>query len=290
MLWTSENLVFRAGSPAHRFTWNTIEALAIMLRRLAYPSRLIDLSLLFGVNYATICTIFNEMIERLYNKYNEGIRYNKKHLNSFNLRVFNDAIIEKGSPYRDVVGFIGGTINVICRPIEHQEVVYNGHIRAHGLKYQGIVCPDGITVSLAGPFVGAMHDQRMLDTSEILSCLENDLDCRSIGGKLYALYGDPAYRESSVIIKPIRGVVSRDERRLNYLMSTVRECVEWEFGHVATLFAFLKFRPGQKLLLSRVGMLYVVATLFKNIHACINGRNQTSSYFAVNPPDRKSVV
>lgn len=278
-----ESIQFRENS-AHSFSWDAVDALAIMLRRFAYPSRLLDLSLLFGIHESTICTIFNSMVEKIYLKYKDGIRYNKKHLTSLNLRIFNDAIVSKGSCYEDVVGFIDGTLNAICRPGEYQESVYNGHVRQHGLKYQAIVCPDGITVSLCGPFAGAIHDQNMLDSSDILNEMKEQLDCRETDGKIYALYGDPAYRESSLIIRPLLTARTTEERRMNLIMSRVRECVEWEFGHVASLFAFLKFRQGQKLLLSRVGLFYVVATFLKNVHICINRGNQTSMYFGLRAP------
>lgn len=126
----------------------------------------------------------------------------------------------------------------------------------------------------------------MLDSSHILDELEVVLDCTNIGGKQYAIYGDPAYRQSMVLIQPIPTTLVRssEERELNKRMATVRECVEWEFGHVSTLFGFLKFRQGQKLGLSRVGIFYVVATLMKNIHVCVNRGNQTSMFFGIMAP------
>lgn len=206
-------------------------------------------------------------------------------MNLFNLRRFSDAITRKGSCYPEVVGFIDGTINAICRPVELQESVYNGHVRFHGLKYQGIVTPDGITVSLCGPFAGAIHDQRMLDSSDILEEMKEQLDCTEADGPFYAIYGDPAYRETEGIIRPLGNSSSNEDiAALNKMMSSVRICVEWEFGHVANLFAFLKFKPGQKLLLSRVGQFYAVATLMKNIHVCIRRGNKTSKYFNIRPP------
>ena len=287
----TERITCRANT-SQQFYWDTIEAFAIMLRRLAYPSRLIDLELLFGISYSTICTIFNEMIVLLYSKYNEGIRLTRNHLRPYNLRRFSEAIIQKGSPYTEVVGFIDGTLNAVCRPGENQGSVYNGHVRGHGLKYQAVVTPDGITVSLCGPFAGAIHDMNMLDSSDIISELDEILDCEDIGDKFYALYGDPAYRPSSCLIRPfLTGLALTDNQRTtNEMMSSVRECVEWEFGHVATLFAFVRYRPGQKVFLSRVGMFYVVSTLLKNIHTCINNGNQTSFYFGLSPPTLQQYI
>lgn len=285
-----ELTVFRSNS-RQQFSWNSVEALAIMLRRLAYPARLIDLQFLFGINKYTLCTIFNGMVETLYEKYHEGIRYNKNHMHPWNLRRFSAAVTAKGSCYEGVVGFIDGTLNPIARPIKLQETVYNGHVRQHGLKYQGIVTPDGMTVSLCGPFAGSIHDQNMLDSSSILEEMEQQLDCTGIGGVYYALYGDPAYRETQRMIRPIRAAeADSPQAHLNYFMSQVRICVEWEFGHVATLFSFVRFKPGQKLYLSRVAQFYVVATLMKNINLCVRRNNQTSLYFGVQPPTLEQYI
>ncbi|KAG1440863.1 hypothetical protein G6F56_011741 [Rhizopus delemar] len=113
-------------------------------------------------------------------------------MNLFNLRRFTDAIAREGSCYPEVVGFIDGTINAICRLVEPQRSVYNGHVRFHGLKYQGIVAPDEITVSLCGPFAGAIHDQRTLDSSDILEEMKEQLDCSEAEDPFYAIYDDPA--------------------------------------------------------------------------------------------------
>ncbi|KAG2200946.1 hypothetical protein INT47_003181 [Mucor saturninus] len=220
----TQRITYRANT-SQQFHWDIIEAFAIMLRRLAYPSRLIDLELLF---------------------YNEGIRLTRNHLRPYNLRRSGEAIIQKGSPYIEVVGFIDGTLNAVCRPGENQGSLYNGHGRQHGLKYQAVVTPDGITVSLCGPFAGAIHDMNMLDSSDIVSELDEILNCEDIGDKFYALYGDPAYRPSFCLIRPfLTGLALTDNQRTtNEMMPSVRECVEWEFGHVATLFAFVRYRPG----------------------------------------------
>ncbi|KAI9358862.1 hypothetical protein BD770DRAFT_455397 [Pilaira anomala] len=57
-----EKISFRSNT-SQSFTMNRDYALTIMLRRLAYPSRLIDLELLFDIAYATIGMVFNSMID-----------------------------------------------------------------------------------------------------------------------------------------------------------------------------------------------------------------------------------
>lgn len=133
-------VVFRAGEP-QQFSYNSTKALAIMLRRLAYPSRLFD-QLLFGIDLSTICIVFNSMIELIFLQISRWNSLQQKALSSFNLRLFNNAIVAKGSCYDDVVGFIDGTLIAMCRPSDAQESVYNGHVRQHGLKYQAIVTPE----------------------------------------------------------------------------------------------------------------------------------------------------
>ncbi|KAG2193789.1 hypothetical protein INT47_009931 [Mucor saturninus] len=257
-----EKVSFRQHTRQH-FSLDRHLALAIMLRRMAYPSRLLDLELLFGIDKATIGT-----------NYEEGITFNAKHLHSFNLQRFAEATERKGSCFAGVIGFVDGTLNGVARPSEYPEILYNGHVRYHGLKYQGIVTHDGITVSLSGPFAGAMHDQAVMVSSGIMDDLRKCLDPRETGGELYAIYGDPAYVESDILIKPFRtgAQMHRLDKEANYVMSKLRIIVEWEFGHVANLFAFLK-----------CALFYKIATLMKNIHICVNG-GQSSSYFGISPP------
>lgn len=97
-----EKITFRGDSP-QSFSMNRDYALAIMLRRLAYPSRLIDLELLFDIAYTTIGVVFNSMIELLYNRFQQGLRLNKEHLHAFNLMCFADASDRKGKKTFDIV-------------------------------------------------------------------------------------------------------------------------------------------------------------------------------------------
>lgn len=65
-------------------------------------------------------------------------------------------------------------------------------MRYHDLKYQGIVTPDGITISLSGSFPGSVYDQSMLFYSGIIEELGEYVDLRNNGGRLYTIYGNPA--------------------------------------------------------------------------------------------------
>lgn len=90
-----KHVSFRSGTP-QRFSLDRTFAFAIMLRRLAYHSKLKDLELLFGMNKSTIGVVYNTMLTLLYEFYHEGIRFNEKHLHPFNLIRFANATKLKG--------------------------------------------------------------------------------------------------------------------------------------------------------------------------------------------------
>lgn len=84
--------------------------------------------------------------------------------------------------------------------------------------------------------------------------------------------------------------MTREEKTINKAMASKRIVVEWEFGHAAKLFSFVRHRAEQKTLLSRCGLFYVVVTLMKNVHTCVNGGNQTSMYFGLEPPTLEEYI
>jgi len=64
---------------------------------------------------------------------------------------YADAIAEQGAPLDNCFGFIDGTVRPISRPVELQEVVFNGHKRVHSIKFQSMTVPSGLIANLFGP-------------------------------------------------------------------------------------------------------------------------------------------
>ena len=64
------------------------------------------------------------------------------------LELFAWAISQKGAALDNCWGFVDGTVRLISRPGEHQRVIYNGHKRVHGLKFQSVVAPNGLIANL----------------------------------------------------------------------------------------------------------------------------------------------
>ena len=87
-----------------------------------------------------------------------------------------------------------------------------------------------------------------------------------------------------------RGNISDQEQQFNSMISSVRECIEWEFGKILKNFAFLDFRKNLKVLLSPLVKYYLVGGLLTNCHTCLYGSHtclygsQTSTYFNLEPP------
>ena len=62
-----------------------------------------------------------------------------------------DAVSLQEAALNNSFGFIDGTVRPICRPGEHQRMVYNGHKRVHALKFQPIALPNKLIANMYGP-------------------------------------------------------------------------------------------------------------------------------------------
>jgi nuclease HARBI1 len=62
-------------------------------------------------------------------------------------------------------GFLDATIRKICRPKYLQNLCYNGYKHIHALKWQNLVCPDGIIAHQYGPAEGRRSDPWLLSAA-----------------------------------------------------------------------------------------------------------------------------
>ncbi|CAB1108116.1 unnamed protein product [Ectocarpus sp. CCAP 1310/34] len=248
------------------------KALCVLLYRLAFPCRLKDMRLVLGLSESCICETFNWMLH--FNGLQVG------------LRTFAEAVYNKGCPLTHCWAFIDGTVRGIARPIRNERFFYNGYKRKHAIKFQGVVTPDGLFVDLYGAEVGTRHDRYLLAQSALLEKLQTHMNSPS--GHPYCLYGDPAYGQTDHIQCPFSASVNAPLtpaiRNFNKSMSQCRVTVEWGFKEMTSKWAFVDMKCQQKFLLSPVATQYKVATLLSNFHSCLNGGNQISQYFGVEPP------
>ncbi|XP_064643071.1 uncharacterized protein LOC135497238 [Lineus longissimus] len=265
------------------------DGLCMLLRRLVYPNRLVDLEKEFGrpksVLSEIITTVHEDIYSRFHTKFSQLEQSWMGQTPRDKLQEFANAVHEKGAPLTNCWGFIDGTPRQICRPKYNQKVCFSGHKRYHCIQFQSVVAPNGLIVNLFGPVEGRRHDSAMLRMSNLVRILEildyrmNDEDRTPI-----CLYGDPAYPLRDILVGPFKGAVLTDEQKeFNKRMSSVRQSVEWQFGEIVGIFAFLDYEKNLKLYLQPVGKLYVVGALLTNCHTCIKG-SQTGIYFGVEAP------
>jgi hypothetical protein len=221
------------------------------------------------------------VLQAVHTRYGHLLEWDGQRLTGGRLDELAEAIRNVGAPFYRCVGFIDGTVRPICRPMRLQKQFYNGHRRVHALKFQSVVSPDGIIVHLSGPYIGRRHDARILRESNLIPLLIQNL---ARNDQPYYLYGDPAYQLQRHLMVPFgSGRITERQQLCNERMSKVRECVEWNFAKITSVFAFVDFKKQQKLYQYNVGLRYKVAAILTNCHTCYYG-SQTSAYFRLAPP------
>ena len=129
-----------------------IEGLCILLRRLAYPCRYSDMVSRFAKPVPVLCMVSNIVLNYIFDLHHHRITtWNNSILNPFAIQQYSDAVSDKCAALNNCFGFVDGTVRPICRPGEHQRLVYNGHKRVHALKFQAVALPNGLIGHLFGP-------------------------------------------------------------------------------------------------------------------------------------------
>jgi hypothetical protein len=182
--------------------------------------------------------------------------------------------------------FIDGTLRGITRPAHSQDIYFNCHHWMHGVLWQALQAPNGLTIDLAGPMTGRRHDRQILKKSKLLSRWAAANLSAGWADDEFRIYGDAGYwisRYLQAAYHRVAGYLAADKQKLNGVMSKVRIAVEWGFGRVLSLWPFFNFTTGQQLGRQPVAKMYVTGVLLTNAFCCLYG-NQTCEYFGVDPP------
>ena len=124
----------------------------MLLKRFAYPCRLSDMVPRFGRSVPEISLILTEVTKHVVETQGHLLKDLKQPwLQPHHLEEFALVIHQKGAALDNCWGFVDGTVRPICRPGEHQRLMFNGHKRVHGLKFQSVVAPNGMIANLFGP-------------------------------------------------------------------------------------------------------------------------------------------
>ena len=152
----------------NRMRVDGIEALCIFLKRIAYPCRYVDLIPYFGRAVPGYSIIVTYVLDHIYDNFVHLLdTLNQPLFAADKLEEYCQAIHNKGAPLTNSFGFIDGTVRPICRPGKDQRIVYNGHKKAHALKFQSVALPNGLLGSLFGPIEGRHHDCYLLRESHL---------------------------------------------------------------------------------------------------------------------------
>lgn len=274
-----------------------IEALCVLLYRLAVPARWHDLSGFFGRSASGLSNIFLHLLNNLDSRY-ENLAAFSSGIVSERLAVYADAIFVAGAPYPNVWCFIDGTVRGVCRPQPRkvcgkrkyltQQSVYNGHKRKHALKFQTLLTPDGLIAHLYGPFSGRNHDIKMYSESGLAERIRRDSRFRN-----YRIFGDCAYGRDDVMLSPFDGAIANltdAQQLINSKMSKMRVSVEWSYAQILNYWKALDVKSNLRTGAQPVGQMYRVGALLANCITCMRGGNTASDYFRVKPPSIKDYL
>ena len=180
-----------------------------------------------------------------------------------------ERVYQKCGLVETVWGFIDGTVRKPCCPSLFQKLMYSCHKRCHGIKFQSVVTPDGLFVSMYGPVSGNRHDSFLLSSCGLLNKLQEfmpDDAPEDIEAVIYSLYGDPAYPQSIHIFGGYKNPADGSaQAHWNCQMPMVCEVVEWGFANILAQWSFLDFRVAMKIFQSPVAKYYIVAAHLINI-------------------------
>ena len=172
--------------------------LLLVLFRLSRPRRIRkEMEGFFGMHKSKISTGITCMIHAMHTL---GVQYLDNPVIFHNrMPYYAERVYQKCGLVETVWGFIDGTLRKTCRPSLFQKLMYSGHKRCHGIKFQSVVTPDGLFASMYGPVSGNRHDSFLLSNSGLLNKLQEfmpDDAPEDIAAVIYSLYGDPAYPQS----------------------------------------------------------------------------------------------
>ncbi|KEP47275.1 hypothetical protein V565_161870, partial [Rhizoctonia solani 123E] len=233
-------------------------ALAMLLRRLAFPSRLSDIYQAFGWESSRVSRITRTLANYLYRRWRFLLHFDAHRLTPEKLEYFAQKCLAQfvTSAYSTMVGSetMGSNFRLLSVPT--------------GSVFMSM--DQSKVEDMMKPYTRTVDWQAYLTNTPIL---------------LIRVRGPPvAYGLSSHLISPYKGLnLSKSEKNFNQKMSKVRESVEWSFAELGKLFAFLEYRKGLRVLSQPVGVLYLAAVLLCNAHTILHG-SQILSYFQCPPP------
>lgn len=150
-----------------------LEGLCMLLRQTSYPCLYSDWMPRFPRPVYVLSLITNEVLDFIYENYSHLVTdWNRNVLNAAGLQTYAEAILRKGSPLDNCFGFVDRTVRPIARSDTWQRVVYNRHMRIHGLKFQSHTLPNGLISNIFQPVGELFIDIILSFTITRTQCME----------------------------------------------------------------------------------------------------------------------
>ncbi|CAM9691724.1 unnamed protein product [Discosporangium mesarthrocarpum] len=150
----------------------------------------------------------------------------------------------------------------------------------NGIKFQGVVLPNGLLCDVSGPVVGRRHDAWLLKESNLNPKVRDAQEGLPVQ---YVVYGDTAYPMLSHVKQGSEGDLPWKREKPTRGCPRVGSVLRRAFGKVLQLWPFLDFENNSKLQIQPNSHLYIVGALLTNMHTFLYG-GQTGHYFDLNPP------
>jgi hypothetical protein len=264
----------------NRVTVSSLFALSLLLRRLTWSLRYSDLSLEFGYDDSSISHHVNHLLLLLVSRYAHQLAL-WHGVTRQRVVQYEQAIHQYSPAIRTIWCFLDGTLREIAKPVRHETICYSGYKRVHGFNYQSLVAPDGLIVSLHGPYPGSRNDMGVWHASDLAHTLP---DYVVQGNTTYHIFGDKAYAGQPLIMTPFKPSRSAAQKLYNLEMAKLRAAVEQAYARTTALFTFTDVKRIQRSLLQPVGAYYHAMVLFTNVRTCLDNGNQISDTFELSPP------
>ena len=221
----------------------------IVLRRMAFPCRFVDLVNIFGLPTNRICDIYHSTVDYLYFQFAKKL--NKFEIWKDHFPAFAQAFKDFGAPYDNLVNTFDGHNLACCRPRGpgnlnsrlDQGQLYSGEKANHNVKYMVAQFPNGLT-ALSGPYKGSAHDSKCLRESLWTEILH---EIFLSTGRRFQSFGDAGFVVSEYIqamVKGYGGYMFNEARDYNNLMSRIRIYIENSFAGKANEFSYFSYSNG----------------------------------------------
>lgn len=270
------------------------EAMLIVLNRLAYPSRQPDLNngrfnrwpSEISEIWLRTCTLLQEQWADLITCFRDYFQRNGL------ARVCGEAMARSsGYPAAKIAFFIDGTDIYITRPggpNVNQRAFYDGHHRAHAIKFLLLTSPCGLIICILGPFQGTMTDATAYNTLQIADMCRALFQVENAGratGNVLLGLGDSAFPASDILLTRFADspLLTPDQRVFNRVMASLRITIENSIGYAKRLMAKVQFFATLQVGQGQIGVESQVAFWICNCRVCLYG-SQASQRFGIPPP------